>query len=350
MLRGQRGFTIIEVMIALTLSLILIAGLTQIFVANSRTFNVTEASARVQETGRLALSVLGREIRNADYWGCQGSDNVLAGNIVDMLNSGSGFDTSALLRGLDVEDGVGPSNSDRLSLGGVDGNSAIRVTFQPSTQAANLRIDDTTSFSENDILVVTNCQRGHVFQVTNVNSSNDVVVHNTGSVSDGPGNSFKDIDPSYNDDPDGASVFRPKQQRFYLRDNATTGRRELVVDGVSILGSSGASLGTFSNPVAILEDIQDFQIQLGKDTSGNGRVDTWSDSTGASDADQALAVRLSILVRSPDDGITDGGQSYCFPGWKDCAANPSQLTSAAASDTFLYRVYTTTATLRNRVL
>ncbi|KXS54003.1 MAG: Uncharacterized protein AWU57_1611 [Marinobacter sp. T13-3] len=349
MSKAQQGYTIIEVMIALTLSLILTAGLTQIFVANSRTFNVTEASARTQEVGRLALSVLGREIRNADYWGCQGSEGVLQGNIENMLNPGGGFNSDLLLRGLDGENNTGAGGSDLLSLGGVAGNSAIRVTFQPSTSAANLRVDDTSTFSENDILIVTNCKRGHMFQITNVNSSNDVVVHNTGNVSAGPGNATKNIDPSYNDDPDGASVFRPRQQRFYLRDNGTTGRRELVVDGVSVLGGGSGTVGTLSNPVALFENVRDFQIQFGRDTTGNSRIDTWSDPGDALQADEALAVRLSFLIRSPDDGVTDGGQSYCFPGWLDCASDASLLTTAGTNDTFLYRVYTSTSTLRNRI-
>ena len=186
----QKGFTIIEIMIALTLSLILVAGLTQIFVANSRTFNVSEASARTQETGRLALSILSREIRNADYWGCQGSEGVMAGNIVNMLNSGAGVD--ALLRGLDGENNTGPGGSDVLILGGTDPNSSRKVVKQPSAQSANIHLSDVTGIDQNDIVLVSNCQRGHMFQVTNDpdknNSGKKVVVHNTGNVSSGPGN------------------------------------------------------------------------------------------------------------------------------------------------------------------
>ena len=344
----QKGLSLIEVMVALALSLVITLGLTQIFSSNSQSFRVAEASARLQETGRLATSIIGREIRNASYWGCLGDQGIRDGRLNSILDQ-STFDVSALLRGLDGENGSGPGGSDRLSMGGVNGNSAVSVTFQPSQQAANLRVDDSDSFNENDILIVTNCSQGDVFQVTNVNTNNEVVVHNSGNVSDGPGNSTQALSTNYNDDPDGASVFRPRQQRFYLRDNAD-GIRELVTDGIGITGSG---IGNFSTPVALLQDVMDFQIQFGVDTNQNGTIDAWEDPegltlSGRTQADNTIAVRLSVLVRSSNDRVTDGGQSYCYPGWLDCASDSSLLTEAADDDTFLYRVYSTTVTMRNR--
>jgi len=350
-LQAQRGFSLIEVMVALALSLILTLGLTQIFTANSKSFRVAEASARTQEVGRLATMIVGREIRNAAYWGCLGNSGLQDGRLNSILVDDGTYDVSALLRGLDAaEDNSGAGNSDILYLGGVNGNSAISVTFQPSANAANLQVNDNTSFNEDDILIVTNCKQGDVFQVTNVNSSNDVVVHNSGNTSKGPGNSTQALSTNYNDDPDGASIFRPRQQRFYLEDNAD-GRRELVTDGVGIDGSV-SGVGTFSTLVALLQDVRNFQIQFGVDSSGNGQVNAWQDPVGLTpsgrlQADDTIAVRFSVLVRSPEDGITSGGQSYCYPGWLDCEANT--FDQAAADDTFLYRAYTTTMTIRNRM-
>ena len=169
-------------------------------------------------------------------------------------------------------------------------------------------------------------------------------------MSDGPGNSTQALSTNYNDDPDGASVFRPRQQRFYLQDNAN-GARELVTDGVGITGSG---IGNFSTPVALLQDVIDFQIQFGVDGDQDGQVNAWEDpvglaAAGRTQADNTIAVRLSVLVRSPNDGVTDGAQEFCFPGWLDCVADDTLLTTANANDTFLYRVYSTTITMRNRI-
>ncbi|MDX1757272.1 MAG: PilW family protein [Marinobacter sp.] len=340
---AQRGLSLVEVMVALALAMILTLGLTQIFVANSQSFRMAEASSRVQETGRLATGFLAREIRNADYWGCLRDLT----NLNSTLNDDSAFNVDALMRGLDVEDGVGAGGSDRLALGGVNGNSDIEVTFQPSQQAANLRVNESESFNDGDIVIVTNCKNGDVFEITDVKDANEVVVHNAGSSTGGVGNSTQKLSTNYNDDPNGARVFRPRSQRFYLQDNG--GRRELVTDGVNVFGNLSGT-GTYSSAVALLEDVQDFQVQLGVDSNGDDRVDSWEDSDGtAAQADSAIAIRYSLLIRSPDDNVTDGGVSYCYPGWLDCESDLTLLTQVAATDTFFYRVYTTTTSLRNRI-
>lgn len=66
----QRGITLIEIMVALTLSLILTLGVGQIFQASRQTYRLQEAQGRLQENGRLALEVLAEDIRQAGYMGC----------------------------------------------------------------------------------------------------------------------------------------------------------------------------------------------------------------------------------------------------------------------------------------
>ena len=344
----QTGLSIVEILVALALGLILTLGLMQIFVANSQSFRLTEASSRIQETGRIGSGILAREIRNADYWGCLRDLSQLN----SVLNDDATFDVEALLRGLDAVNGNGPGGSDMLLLGGVAGNAEANVVFEPSLSAATMQVDDPGTIAEDDILVVTNCVSGDIFQVTNdpANNNSVQVNHNTGNAN--PGNASQSLSKEYSEDPNGGGIFRPRQQRFYLRDNAA-GDRELVLDGVNVRGVAG-NTGVFSAPSAIVEHVRDFQIELGVDTNGNGQINNWIDppgltAAGQTQADSAIAVRISMLVRSPEDGVTEGGQSYCYPGWLDCTANPALETTAGANDTFLYRVYTTTASLRNRI-
>ena len=65
-MKGEyRGFTLIELMVALTVSLILLLGLTAVFVGNSRSFSENERSSRRIENGRYALALMSDGIRHA---------------------------------------------------------------------------------------------------------------------------------------------------------------------------------------------------------------------------------------------------------------------------------------------
>ncbi|OYY93086.1 MAG: hypothetical protein B7Y41_13315 [Hydrogenophilales bacterium 28-61-23] len=64
---AQAGVTLLELMIALSLGLLLLAGIGSIFVGSNQTYRVQEQNARIQESGRYALEVIGRSLRQAGY-------------------------------------------------------------------------------------------------------------------------------------------------------------------------------------------------------------------------------------------------------------------------------------------
>jgi type IV pilus assembly protein PilW len=61
--------SLIELMVALVISLVLIAGAIQVYVNSRQTYEVNETLARLQETARYALSVIEPDIRMANSWG-----------------------------------------------------------------------------------------------------------------------------------------------------------------------------------------------------------------------------------------------------------------------------------------
>lgn len=63
--RHQAGFSLVELMIAMTLGLIVLLTVGSIFIGSRQTYRVQEDNARMQESGRYALEVLGRSIRQA---------------------------------------------------------------------------------------------------------------------------------------------------------------------------------------------------------------------------------------------------------------------------------------------
>lgn len=64
---NQQGFTLVELMIALTIGLILLLVIGTVFTSSRQAFRIQEDNARIQESGRFALEILGRSIKQAGH-------------------------------------------------------------------------------------------------------------------------------------------------------------------------------------------------------------------------------------------------------------------------------------------
>jgi type IV pilus assembly protein PilW len=67
--RRQRGLSLVELMVAMLIGLILLFGVTQVYVSSKRSANAQEDLARMQENGRFAMDLITRDLRRAGYWG-----------------------------------------------------------------------------------------------------------------------------------------------------------------------------------------------------------------------------------------------------------------------------------------
>jgi type IV pilus assembly protein PilW len=66
--RDQQGLTLIEIMIAITISLLLLAGVMQIFISSKSSYNLQNGLGRLQENGRYAMNILARDIGMAGHY------------------------------------------------------------------------------------------------------------------------------------------------------------------------------------------------------------------------------------------------------------------------------------------
>ena len=64
------GFSLVELMLALALGVVVVTGIVQLFVGNSRTYEVLNGQARMQENARFALEFISRAARSAGFFGC----------------------------------------------------------------------------------------------------------------------------------------------------------------------------------------------------------------------------------------------------------------------------------------
>ena len=104
--RGRRGFSLLELMLAVTLGALLTVVAVQLFASSGRANAEHLGQARLQESARHALGFLGRSVRGAGYLGCGAPDrrNGLNGNWHRIPE----FDISAAVAGFDgVESAAG---------------------------------------------------------------------------------------------------------------------------------------------------------------------------------------------------------------------------------------------------
>jgi type IV pilus assembly protein PilW len=247
LLRYQHGLTLVELMIAMTLGLLVMIGVSNIFIANSATFRTADNLAGAQENGRMAFEMISREIREAGGTPCGAQIivnalNPVAGGTVSTSpwlawNAPiQGYDNSSSGDGANSLVPVGTASTNRLAgtdaILLVNGNSSQNLTIakhQPS--AASLQLSKNNhGLNSGDIVMACNYKNATIFQITNANANNATIVHNTGN-SVSPGNCTKGLgwrDPakqnctkptSYQEDFTGGSVVSFKPVLWYIGRN-----------------------------------------------------------------------------------------------------------------------------------
>ena len=83
----QMGISLVEILVALVISLFLLAGIVQVYVGNKATFAFTNALAEIQENGRFALDSMSQDLRLANEWGCIRPRGGVNPNVEDTLDA-----------------------------------------------------------------------------------------------------------------------------------------------------------------------------------------------------------------------------------------------------------------------
>lgn len=326
----QHGVTLVELMVALVIGLILTAGATQIFLGSKETYRTSEALSRVQENGRMALQLLARDIRQADYAGCQ--DNLT--DVNNNLNSGGNYAPLAD-GGVDVSDNGGPNNTDGFTLRSASTNEDLYLTQQPSTTSATLQVNRQGAVPQGTIMIITDCRSADMFQVSNdpVGNSSNQINHNTG-YSGPPGNAQSALSKLY---PPGSMTLQFRQTRYAITQN--NGRNFLTrfIDQNTAVASQED----------LIPGVVDFQLTYGVDSGGDAVVDYYVSGAGMSEADEdeIIAVHIDLVVQSEATDVTTGTGAQTFT-LDDGTSDGKTVT---IQDGRLAQRFAGTYTIRNRV-
>lgn len=355
-LRRVSGFSLVELMVAITIGLLVMAAIVTVMVSSKKNYTVQDSLARLQENARFAVDFIARDLRMAGYYGC--ADDVSAvQNNVD-TDGAPLLDTTLPLEA--VEDMVVgtstwyPSSAITDDLTGakikiVPGTDAITVRFMDGagtpvtppympTTAAALHVEPGNKLNKGDVVMVADCQSADVFQVTSVNPDlNGTVGHNDGAAGVSPGNAVKDLSKIYED---GAFIGKLTAARYFVATNIDRPNRP----GLYRVTGAGAAQ-------ELVEGVEHMQILYGEVTDGNrarapnvyvtaDKVAVWSN---------VVSVRIGLLLyslagenTSGEYGTVEDVGPYNVNG-KIVSVGDGNLDTKRVKR----RVFTTTVSLRN---
>ncbi|QKT04350.1 PilW family protein [Ectothiorhodospiraceae bacterium 2226] len=336
----QAGVSLVEILIALTLSLILMAGVLQVLSHTKRTYTLQDALARVQENGRFAIEVLGRDLRMAGYLGCNGR---ALDQVVNTLNDSDtlAYDFADAIRGFGAS-GTGwqpPLDSALLARSPLAGSDIVTLTALQdddiavvppfmNNQSATLHAAPGSGLQQFDIVLVGDCRHSAIMQITNNNpSGSGELVHNTGLGT--PGNATSNLGAVFQGD---AEIGRIVRRSYFLR-TGQNGRPALWQYHNSRPVSG-------SNPAELISNVERMVVRYGVDTTGDRQIDAYHTAAEVETAGlwpRVLSARLALLLASADEVQPREARSYALLD-----------ETVATDDGRVRRVFATTVTLRNR--
>lgn len=104
--RWQSGFTIVEVLVALSIFLLILMGIMQVFEPSNLAYQSSQRKLNVQQNGRVAMDIMVRQIRMAGYF----PENIDTNVANDQANSVEVATNAAIAVAGDL-DGTGASNT-----------------------------------------------------------------------------------------------------------------------------------------------------------------------------------------------------------------------------------------------
>jgi len=167
--RGRdRGFTLIEVIVALMLATLLLGAISMAFYrTTSEAMRLRDVTDR-RQSARTAVQMMEREIRMAGSgWG---RIPVYGNN-----SAGQPVTLAAVVPGY-----VSVAADDSLLLVGA-WQTQTTVTDQMPSSSSNIKVQDVTGFNPNDLVLITNGQAANMFQVTSTNTSSEHLQANPSS-------------------------------------------------------------------------------------------------------------------------------------------------------------------------
>lgn len=358
-----RGFSLIEMMVAITLALIVSAGVLSIFAGTRTAFQATSGTAAIADSGRFALNFIQNSLRNAGYMACNTAARTttilspgptplyfnfgegLGGFEANATGVGSAYVVAAAPVAADANRGDwmsnldGTSNLDPALAGLVVANNDVLVVRSTLKNAQSVYVaaitDGAPSFNVNtqgllatgQVAVISDCYKSVAFQISSISGSSPSVLvdHSSGG---SPGNSTASF---------GSMSFAPGSQVtpvdtivYYIGRGA---------DGDGALWSYDLGATNTFTANELVPDIEAMQILYGVDTTGTQTVSQYVTANQVTDFNTVMSVKVAVLAASAPGAVPRPQTAATY--------NLLGMSVTAPVDSRYRQVFESTTALRN---
>ncbi|GAA58881.1 type IV pilus assembly protein PilW [Pseudoalteromonas sp. BSi20652] len=322
---GQKGFTLIEMMISLFIGGLILGGVMFTYIGMKVTTKDTMTIGEIQESARLAINIMQRDIEQIGFWGTYYDDSFTAINTTTLANPGT--DCFEGLNNGSFPDLATASNFRTIYAKVADESRELNCVNNPvkSTDIIQLKF-----------------LQGHKLEVSA--AGNETQADENYFIAEQEKAVFKRgvVDAaSLNVN---ATVWPYSHHVYYISEQTyQINNKNITVPALMRKRLIGANITTET----IMEGVENMRFVFGLDTNSDNRVDSYKsindiDHTDWENRKSILTVQVFLLIRSlqADPGVKLKNQTYTL-GEDD---DKRELTF---DDNFRRTVFTTTIRLNN---
>lgn len=332
--RRQSGLSLIELMVAMAMGLILMAGLIGVVVSSQTANRAVSNMGGMQEGGRFAAEFLAQSLVMADHWGGIESDEVsVNAGLITAVGGCDGdwvTDLENSLRGYEGAGNIG-------AVAGFPANCISNIHYTPDTDILTIKYAGTSGMaldhSQSD-------NKDRLYIRTRTGSTSTLF------------NGDSDVSAAYPIE-DGWAVYPFVIETYFISPCSNLGATGggACDDGVPTLvrhtinkNSSNALQLRFE---PLVENIETLQFQYGSDTDADGDVDRFDSADNVPDWTEVQTVRFTFLVRSAEaENSYADNKSYALDGYMASGAANTVISGAARA--FHRKQYSRVVQIRNR--
>lgn len=338
----QRGMNLIEILIAMSLSLILMAGVLHVMSSSKRTYGMQSELAGLQENARFLVEEMNYSLRMGGYFGCSGSPP--AGmNSNPFTGSTDGQKPSVKMRVAtkDAQQNYKITNN-RLAKNVPESDILVVSQLGEQIKLPNWSPSTiTTEFSKTTNQIIFNASELN----TNPSSIKNVIISDCGGSEIYGVNSINT----------GASTIKLTQtlQRHYRWPVEVFASTQTTIQPttfeVAALDKNGDGdaedsedgFGLFKNGVLLIDGVENMQLRYGIDTDKDGAANRYD----AVPSGSVVSVRITLLMRTPNRRyeLTEA-QNTDFQLDTDLVYNPSTRGFEVG---YRHRLFSTIVQIRN---